>query len=465
MTHRRGGELPAIREHFNFIPRNEPPPAHGTPCWHGPLRIRRPVRTAIWWDNRNAGDLPESSAQAAARTYTPNDNDGFLLRIFNQPDPIARSIASFLTIADINSLRCTCKSFREALTGDHADWSWILRSPVFGNEHEGATNAFNGLRRLTNRVPFWDNKSIQTIFEQFDITSALITVNLDYTAINSQGVYHLLINFPRLVRISIRYCKEIKLQEFQEALESFAALSNFARLRLKAMYIDYWHVAEIYDVINTMLVNQARFLNIRHVAEKIRYIARMVRSNVFLCHRNHGEDGVLYYDRAEFLEGPQTAQNAVFYPCEIKDVDCTMCDQTYEKRFCLKCWATQICSYCHEFHCPSCVPETYRGPHGEEVTAASLAVLRTFKLCCSDISSSWFMTHYFHDDCWTLAVNKGQTCTNCDRYICTKIPTTDCPRCWKRQCIRGSGYNTKVCQHCGTDFMYDAPVKKPNWIR
>ncbi|KAF3903200.1 hypothetical protein ABW20_dc0101656 [Dactylellina cionopaga] len=355
------GQQILVRHHYKFIPHREPVRIHDVPVWHGPIRVpKRPTRSVTWWQtDHNSQPTPFKNTSLGKK-----NRGELLLRIFSEPDPIARTVASFLQVADINSLMYTCRNFKEALTGTGA-WSWLLGNLVFGDEDKGATDAFNGLRRLENRLPFWDSTSVRIVLGHFDVSNILIRINLDYTSIDGSGIQWLLTTFPRLTRISIRYCYEIKMQDLQDALELYATTSNFAKIRLKDTYIDYWNSGEIYKVIYMMLVNQGLLSDIQFVAEKIRYISRLTRSNVFLCHKNHEDDGLWPADRSKFFEEHGSDANlTTFYPCEITDITCSLCQSTYERRYCLRCWPTQICSYCKEFHCVNCEPESYKSGMG-----------------------------------------------------------------------------------------------------
>ncbi|EWC46430.1 hypothetical protein DRE_04373 [Drechslerella stenobrocha 248] len=448
-----------VRQHYNFEVHYEPPVSRERPPWHGPIRQpKKPTRSVVWWskDAKDTLSSPVGSSSQEDEEDDENRNGRFLLRVFSQPDPIARSVASYLNVADINSLVYTCREFRRALSGLGV-WSWMLTTLNFGDEAKGATDAFNGLRRLMNRRQFWDNFSIQTILSRFNISRILVRANLDNTGINAAGIKWLLNTFPRLVRLSIRYCERIVLQDFQRVLEEYAGKDNFSRVRLKDTFIDYWATPEIYKIVYMTIVDQGSLAEIAHVANCIRHIDRLIRSNVFLCHRNHGETGVYYKDLAQYrtVQESTYSQPSTFYPCELKDVTCSVCKTTFTRRLCSICWASQICSHCNEFRCVNCEPAFYNTQtHTGDIIPATLALLKTSQPCCSEIRGFFHTKHYFHTTCWVEA-QRENSCAGCGKYICWQLPSLACQRCLRRQCPSTAGYIQQKCQHCKIDNSYE----------
>ncbi|KAK6346578.1 hypothetical protein TWF696_006700 [Orbilia brochopaga] len=456
------GQQDLVRKHHKFeIGYVEfPPRRDAPPVWHGPVsRPKKPTRDVVWWRKKEITDIKTTPNRPIDQGRGPNGY--FLLRLLSEPDPIARDIVSLLHVADLNSLMYTCRSFRKALTGNGA-WSWMLTKLNFGDENQGAADAFKGLRSLEYRFPLWDNGSVSSILGRFNNSAILASITLDHTAINALGLKWLLRNFPRLGHISMRYCKNLRLQDIQSVLEEYSAWDSFAPVRLKETFIDYWGTPEIYMVTYLMLVDATPLVDIQHVAEKIRFIARMIRSNVFLCQRNHYDDGVIPADVVAWAKKcpPGTFDKPhTFYPCEVKDITCSMCDTSFTRRFCLKCWPTQICSYCQEFHCGNCDINSYEPrKYSGEVVPGPLLDLKTSQQCCSDIGHEFRIKHYFHQHCWPEAERVG-ICKGCEKFTCWTLPTLSCPHCLRRQCPDTPGYAERKCQHCGMDNSYDADVK------
>ncbi|KAF3905267.1 hypothetical protein ABW21_db0205394 [Orbilia brochopaga] len=457
-----------VRKHYKFeVGYAEPPPRRDQiPVWHGPItRPKQPTRDVVWWHKTESQNGGTPSTETNFSTNGQTSNGLPLLHFLSEPNPIARTIVSNLHVADLNSLKYTCRSFRKALTGPGA-WSWMLNKLDFGDESKGDADAFKGLRSLTKNEPLWDNFTIAGVLDRFNNCTILVHVTLDRTAINALGVKWLLRNFPLLRHISVRYCKNLRLQELQAALEEYSSWTFFAPARLRETFIDYWGTPEIYDVTYMMLVDMASLDEVFAVADRIRYISRMIRSNVFLCQRNHYEDGIRPNDAAlwakkvppDAFDKPHT-----FYPCEVKDITCTLCESTFTRRFCIKCWATQICTYCQEFHCANCDIGSYepRKPCGD-IVSGPLLDLKTTKQCCSEISHDFrHIKHSFHQQCW-LEAERVAMCKGCDKITCWTLPTLSCPHCLRRQCPDTPGYTERKCQHCGMDNSYEADIKFPS---
>ncbi|EPS41128.1 hypothetical protein H072_4995 [Dactylellina haptotyla CBS 200.50] len=455
-----GNDLALVRRHYGFVPYSDQDPSafREPPAWHGPFRNHYflPVgNKPVWWSKREISDL--CGLEELSISDDGKNHGEFLLGIFQQPDPIARIIASFLHIADLNSLKYTCRNFKNALSETGA-WAWMLREVTFGNQHTGATDAFNGLRRIRNRLSFYDHNGITSIIQNLNAQSVIISVDLDKTCTNAATIYWLLKNLPRLNRISVRHCQTISLEGLYNALQQYATEGGgAAQIRLRETYIDYWNTPEIYGLMTKVLVNQASLPNVRRIADKIRHIAKFVRSNVFLCHRNHYQEGLLPELRSDSPVEENAADTASFFPCEIKSVECTLCGMSYDKRFCLRCWQTQICAFCKEFHCANCEPEDFENLGGEKNLVGSMVVLKINEPCCSHIPPVYSMKHYFHSDCWVEATQMA-TCSGCRKFKCTAVPTRNCPmaRCGQRQCSSGRGYSERKCQFCKMDFAYGA---------
>ncbi|KAK6526063.1 hypothetical protein TWF281_011102 [Arthrobotrys megalospora] len=319
MSDYRQNENSMVRGHYGFVRRQGPPVQREIPVWHGPIRVRRPVRTVVWWEKRDPKEPSDDFEEINLQGETVPTGEQFLHRLFAEPDPIACGVACHLNVADLNSLKYTCKSFNMALSGEGA-WAWMITTLTFGNELEGDADAFNGLRRLTDRLPFWDTISVQGIISLFDIRDILVNVNLAYTAVDASCIDWLLNNFRSVRRISVRYCRYFKLGPFLKILEDYAENGKEAKKRLENMFFDYWFVSEIHSVVGTMLVDQALTDEATDVANKIRCISKLIESNVFLCYRNHYEEGLWGPDKLQFREthgeGACTSADGVSDACQ-----------------------------------------------------------------------------------------------------------------------------------------------------
>ncbi|KAF3225108.1 hypothetical protein TWF106_002986 [Orbilia oligospora] len=464
-----------VRDHYGFVKRPEPPVQYEPPVWHGPVRVKRPVRTVIWWEKKDNTEPSEEFEEINLRDEIVKPGEQLLHRLLGEPDPAALGIVRYLTVADLNSLKYVCKSFNHALTGDGV-WAWILTKLTFGNEYAGGCDAFNGLRRLTNRIPFWDTPSVQKIINRWDIVDVLVNVNLDSAGVDASCIEFFLEKFHSIKRISVRYCIGFKLAEFLTILQAYADQGKKEAKRLENIFIDYWGVAEIYSVVGTMVLDQALIDETTYVASKIRYITQLIESNVFLCYRNHYEEGLWGPDKTKFRqENGEEATFSTFYPSEIVLIRCALCNKVYERRWCLRCLKANICTYCNDYHCLTCDPASYAEsisgkslfqpssglgtggltrmkliPEGHSFT---LARLHEFDHCCSDVSVFWNLKHHFHDQCATQA-RRLERCLLCNKFICWNIPGLHCPRCAVRQCPHSSGYCMRMCQFCKNDYAY-----------
>ncbi|KAK6507905.1 hypothetical protein TWF481_006326 [Arthrobotrys musiformis] len=453
----RRGEYYLVQDHYGFIERPEAPVKHEIPVWHGPVRVKRPVRTSIWWEKKEATQSgPDDEFEEINLQEQPTiSGEQFLHRLFGEPDPAACGIIQYFTMADLNSLKYTCKSFNRALTGDGV-WAWMLTNVAFGNEHRGGTDAFNGIRRLTNRLPFWDNPSVQGIIIRWDMLSVLVNVNLDSTAVDASCIDWLLNNSNTVKRISVRYCRGIKLAEFLAVLEGYAEQGRPQAKRLEKIFIDYWNTPEIYSVLNLMLIEQALIDQVAYVASKLRWISRLIDSNVFLCYRNHYGEGIWGPDKIKFREAHGLdAVIPTFYPAEIILMQCAMCRKTYERRWCFRCMKANICTYCNQYRCLVCDPESYVKSI-KEGHAFTLARLHESESCCSDVAIAWKLKHYFHANC-AVDARRLEKCSLCDKFICWNIPGIHCPNhnCYRRQCPHSPGYCLRLCQFCKLDYAYN----------
>ncbi|KAK6343644.1 hypothetical protein TWF730_011235 [Orbilia blumenaviensis] len=348
-----------VRSHFGFVRRPEPPVEREVPVWHGPVRVSRPARTVIWWEKRDSVDPPRTFEETDLTGKAIMSGQEFVHRLLNEPDPPACAIARHFTMADLNSLKFTCKSFHEALTAE-GRWGWMLTNITFGNEYDGETDSFNGIRRLTDRVPFWDTSSVQIVLSRWDISSIMVNISLDYTFVDASCVDWLLETFESIKRISVRYCRMVRLGEFLTILENHAEKGKEEAARLENIYIDYWNIPEIYTVVSDMLVGQALLEQATDVAAKIRRIAQLIESNVFLCYRNHYGEGIWGPDKEQFhVENGPDAVLSCFYPAEIILLQCSLCNKMYERRWCFRCFQANICTFCNEYHCMACDSESY----------------------------------------------------------------------------------------------------------
>ncbi|KAK6337132.1 hypothetical protein TWF718_009916 [Orbilia javanica] len=355
----RKSEYQMVRDHYGFELRPEPPVEPEIPAWHGPIRVKRPVRTAIWWEQKGPPGFSDEFEEINLQGGTVISGEELLHRLLGEPDPAAVGIVRFLNVADLNSLKYTCRSFNRALTGDGV-WAWILTKLTFGNEYNGDADAFNGIRRLTNRLPIWDTPSVQGILTRWDIADILVNVNLDATGVDASCIDLLLNQLNSVKRISVRYCIHFKLGEFLAVLENYASLGEEEAKRLQKVFIDYWGVSEIYTVVGTMVLDQALISEAAYVATKIRYIAQLIDSNVFLCYRNHYEEGLWSSDKAKFRqENGDDALFSTFYPSEIVSMRCGICNKFFERRWCLRCLKANTCTFCGEYHCLTCDPNSY----------------------------------------------------------------------------------------------------------
>ncbi|KAK6513133.1 hypothetical protein TWF506_009299 [Arthrobotrys conoides] len=471
----RRSEYSMVRDHFGFVKRPEAPIHHEPPVWHGPIRVKRPVRTVIWWEKKDATDPFEEFEEINLQGETVISGEQLLHRLLGEPDPAALGIVRYLSVADLNSLKYTCKSFNRALTGEGV-WAWILTKLTFGNEYAGESDAFNGLRRLTNRIPFWDTPSVQGIINRWEIVDVLVNVNLDSTAVDASCIDFFLNKFNSIKRISVRYCIPFKLAEFLTILQAYAEQGKAEARRLEGIFIDYWGVAEIYSVVGTMVLDQALIDETAYVADKIRHIAQLIESNVFLCYRNHYEEGLWGPDKTKFRkDNGEEATFSTFYPSEIVLIQCSICTKVYERRWCLRCLKANICTYCNNYHCMTCDPGSYSssisgkspldsssGLGSGELTRSklipeghsfSLARLTEFDKCCSDVSVFWNLKHHFHEQCAAPARHL-ERCTLCNKFICWNIPGLHCPHCGARQCPHSPGYCMRMCQFCKNDYAY-----------
>ncbi|RVD89577.1 uncharacterized protein DFL_000580 [Arthrobotrys flagrans] len=379
----RQSEYTMVRDHYGFVKRPEAPVQRDIPVWHYPIRVKRPVRTVVWWESGDPTESSEEFEDINIRGEIVMTGEQILHRLFGELDPTALGIVRYLSVADLNSLKYTCKSFNRALTGNGV---WILTKLTFGNEYDGDANAFNGLRRLTNRLPFWDTPSVQGIITRWDITDILVNVNLDATAVDATCIDLLLNNFNSIKGISVRYCIQFKLAELLTILEAYADQGKVEAKRLEKIFIDYWGVAEIYSVVGTMVLDQALVDETAYVASKIRYITQYIESSVFLCYRNHYEEGLWSVEKAKFRkEHGEETPFSTFYPAKIILMRCAICKKTYERRWCLRFLKANICTYCNQYYCFTCNPNSY-AKSSSEGRSFVLARLHEFDNCCSDVS-------------------------------------------------------------------------------
>ncbi|EWC46421.1 hypothetical protein DRE_04364 [Drechslerella stenobrocha 248] len=176
-------------------------------------------------------DSDDSNSSTPSLAVLPISHD-FLQRVFNSPDPPARTIASYLDVDDILSIRNTCRTHRSNIRHD-GNWAWMLRRlsmPPRQAPYLDLTSRPNrlnlgvspraresyrpGRQIVVVDVSIGDRDvlNLNVVLSNLQAWGCLSSLILDGTPIDSGDVGHLLRNLQTVNTLSLQHCWNINLQ-------------------------------------------------------------------------------------------------------------------------------------------------------------------------------------------------------------------------------------------------------------
>lgn len=284
-----------------------------------------------------------------------------LERLFETPDPPARTISSYLDIEDIISLRNSCKLHRKRIQHG-SKWGWMLHR--LSTRNTQYPNPNRRRQRLTLGIPtntrqFYhpgrqvvivdvsigdrDILKLNSVLDAVQAEAALTTLILDGTVVDAGDVGHLLKKYQNVTALSLRHCWNVNLQLlyklFKKTPKEHVNEVNFynhldqTRLNSKcpAEQIDrlrIWDVEGIEPLLDERSENGYRLVS----QISVQFFIRNFNVDIRRCENNH----------------------TVFMACVEEVVKCGGCNKLQRIQMCPKCTLKFVCEVCGEYLCSDC---------------------------------------------------------------------------------------------------------------
>ncbi|KAK6346568.1 hypothetical protein TWF696_006690 [Orbilia brochopaga] len=296
--------------------------------------------------------------------------------IFHEPDPPARTVASYLNIEDINNLRNTCRLHRSYIC-DGGKWAWMLNRVSVPARQAPYLTTNPRIQKLLLGAPpqtrdgyiagrpivvldvsardrARDLLNLARIFNSLNSWDYVTLLILDGTRIDAGDIGHLLKDLQNVSSLSIRHCWNVDLQLlyqlFKKTPKEHIDQVNFYNHSTQKRIFSKSPAAQIkrlriWDIDGLQDLTDERGDNGRRLVSQIsaRFFMRNFDVDIRKCEKKVSG----YSDRA---------RHSVFMVCVGQTVRCLYCDTYIWIEACPKCRLQSSCEICgkDDYLCAQC---------------------------------------------------------------------------------------------------------------